>query len=107
MSWTVTLSRDAQKDYDRLDKTQQTLVLKSLDKLAQNPLPVYQGGYGKPLGNKRTLKLAGYYKVKIRKAGIRIVYELRCVKENVFVIVIGMRDSDTVYRTALERIQKR
>ena len=51
-------------------------VLKAIEKVSQNPLPNYEGGYGKPLGNRVASQLAGYYKIKLRKSGLRVVYSI-------------------------------
>lgn len=45
--------------------------MKGIRKVAQNP--GYPNGYGKPLGNFSDSKLAGLYKIKFRKAGLRVV----------------------------------
>ena len=52
MSWDVEYIPEAETDMDRLDGSQRKMVLKAIDKVAKNPLPVDEGGYGKPLGNK-------------------------------------------------------
>lgn len=41
-----------------LDNSQRLLVLKAVQKVQINPLPDYEGGYGKPLGNHLQSKLA-------------------------------------------------
>lgn len=105
MSWSVEYLQAAADDLDKLDRSQQIQVLKAIKKVAQNPLPNYEGGYGKPLGNQSTSKLAGYCKIKLRKLGIRVVYGI--VKEDhvMKVIVISVRADDLVYKLAEKRIE--
>lgn len=103
MAWTIKYLKEAVKDLEGLDRSQQIQVLKAIKKVSQNPLPNYEGGYGKPLGNHSDKKLAGYCKIKLLKLGIRIVYGL--VKENevMRIIVISIRDDETVYKLAEKR----
>ena len=51
MSWKVEYLPEAEKDLKGLDGSQRNLVLKAIKKVQQNPLPVDENGYGKPLGN--------------------------------------------------------
>ena len=104
MSWNVIVKPKAQEDFDELDQTQKTLVIKRLLKVAENPLPKQEGGYGDPLGNKEGLDLSGCLKIKLKKAGIRIVYTLERTDEQMNVIVIGMRADLQVYREAAKRL---
>ena len=52
MTWKIEFLEEAKKDLLRLNHSTQIQVLKGISKVAQNPLPVSEGGYGKPLGNK-------------------------------------------------------
>lgn len=76
MSWKVEYLPEAEKDLKGLDGSQRNLVLKAIKKVQQNPLPVDEQGYGKPLGNHNSTNLAGLLKIKLRSAGLRIVYQL-------------------------------
>ena len=62
-------------------------------------------GIGKPLGNHSTSKLSGFYKIKLRNLGYRVVYSLVKDKETMKVIVISIRDDDAVYKEAERRIK--
>lgn len=103
MPWTVEYTLEAAKDLEALDNSARLLVLKAIKKVSMNPLPQAEGGYGKPLGNHATSKLAGYLKIKLRKIGLRVVYKL--IRENgiMRIIIISMRDDETVYKLAQER----
>lgn len=107
MNWNVVYLPEAIKDLDELDGSQRQAVRKALEKLRQNPLPETEGGYGKWLGNKNNLDLSGMLKVKLRGAGLRIVYQLHRVKDQVLVIVIGAREDHLVYELAAKRIKLR
>lgn len=54
--WKVSYFDDALEDLKKLDNSQRKQVLKAIDKVKTNPLPQNEGGYGKPLGNKRGIK---------------------------------------------------
>lgn len=54
MTWSIEFLDEAEKDMKKFDHSAQIQVLKGIRKVAQNPLPVEEGGYGKPLGNKKT-----------------------------------------------------
>lgn len=106
MNWKLVYLPEAAKDLKNLAGNQRLLVVKALDKVLENPLPVSEGGYGKPLGNKQGNDLAGFLKIKLKSAGIRIVYRLIRTESEMLVVVIGARSDDEVYDTAQHRIKK-
>ena len=55
-----------------LEAYNRKMILKAIDKTAECPLPL--DGIGKPLGNHASSNLSGYYKIKIRNHGYRVVY---------------------------------
>jgi mRNA interferase RelE/StbE len=51
-------------------------------------------------------KLSGYrqrYKIKLRSAGLRLVYEVQDSRLVVLVVAVGRRDRNQVYKTADRR----
>lgn len=104
MEWKIEYIKEAQRDLKNLDPYNRKLILKAIQKTALRPLPP-PDGIGKPLGNHSATKLSGYYKIKLRDLGYRIVYGL--VRENnvMKVIVISIRDDELVYKEAERRIQ--
>lgn len=106
MEWRLEFLKEAEKDFSSLDHSQRLHVAKAISKVLENPLPTFEGGRGKPLGNKGGNNLSGYYKIKLLKLGLRIVYRL--IRENgvMIIIVISVRDDDTVYDIAYKRIEK-
>lgn len=104
MEWKVEYLKEAQRDMKRLDPYNRKLVLKAISKTAERPLPP-PDGIGKPLGNHADSKLSGFYKIKLRGLGYRVVYQL--IRENgvMRILVISIRDDDAVYKEAERRIQ--
>ena len=106
MSWNVQYLPEAKKDLESLDGSQRRLVVKAIARVSTNPLPDYEGGYGKPLGNRNNSNLAGCMKIKLKASGLRIVYKIEKIGEQMFIIVIGARADDEVYEIANSRINK-
>ena len=104
MKWKVEYIKEAQRDLKRLDPYNRKIILKAIDKTAERPLPPPEG-IGKPLGNHASSKLSGYYKIKLRNLGYRVVYQLVKEVEIMRVIVISIRDDEAVYKEAERRIR--
>ena len=94
MSWKVEYLPEAEKDLKGLDGSQRNLVLKAIKKV-------------QPLGNHNSTNLAGLLKIKLRSAGLRIVYQLRRTETSMMIIVIGVRADEEVYELAQKRVLKR
>lgn len=107
MSWTVTYLPEAADDLRCLSGNQRILVVKAIEKVRQNPVSIYDGGYGKPLGNKGGKDLSGFLKIKLRAAGIRVVYKVIRTESEMRIVVIGARADDEVYELADRRIRKK
>ncbi len=105
MNWNIEYIKEAQRDLKNLDPYSRRLILKAIQKTAERPLPP-PNDIGKPLGNHSAAKLSGYYKIKLRDLGYRVIYGL--IRENniMKVIVISIRDDELVYKEAERRIQK-
>ena len=97
----------AVKDMLKLDKALRLRVHKKILEVAQNPLPITEGGRGFPLGNKMGLNLSEFFKIKLQGIGIRAVYELKRIDNEMVIIVVGVRDEEAVYREAVKRIAKK
>ena len=94
MSWNVVYLHEAEKDILALARNRQLLVNKAIKKVKQNPLPQSEGGYGKPLGHKQGTNLTNFLKIKLRGAGIRIVYKLVRTDRQMLVVVVGVREDE-------------
>ncbi len=99
MKWTIEYIKEAQRDLRKLDPYVRKMVLKAIDKTAERPLPPPEG-IGKPLGNHVSSKLSGYYKIKLRNLGYRVVYDLVREGNVMKIIVISVRDDEEVYKEA-------
>jgi len=104
MAWGIDYHDKALKDLAGLTKDVNARVIKAINKVAQNPLPQSEGGYGKPLGNRQSSKLAGCMKIKLKSIGIRVVYQLVRVDSVMKIVVVSVRDDNEVYKEAERRI---
>ena len=52
MNWTLKFLPEVKRDLEKLAGNQRILVAKAIEKVRQNPVSIFDGGYGKPLGNK-------------------------------------------------------
>ena len=102
--WRVEYKKKAWEDFQELDASQKDQVAKAIRKVKTNPLPQREGGYGVELGNKAGLDLSGCLKIKLKKAGIRIVYRLKRDKGRMVIVIIGMRAELEVYKEAVKRL---
>lgn len=100
----VRLDRDAAKEYERLKNPTLTIVTKSIDELMYRADEV-----GKPLGNKREMKLTGCKEIKLREAGIRIIFRITDtvveILQVVQVITIEKRSRDMAFKIAASRLK--
>jgi mRNA interferase RelE/StbE len=90
-------------DIKKLDYSQRLQVVKAINKVAVNPLPQAEDGYGKPLGNKGGVNFTGYCKIKLLKLGLRVVYKVVRENELIKIIVVSTRADDEVYLIAQKR----
>ena len=105
MAWKIRITNEAKKDYKRLEGSLRKQVLAGIVKVAKAPLPS-PNGYGKPLGNKQGNNLTGFFKIKYRGIGIRVVYTLVVDKLTMNIIVISQRDDNFCYELAAKLYDK-
>lgn len=106
MNWTLKFLPEAKKDLEGLAGSQRILVAKAIEKVRQNPVSMFEGGYGKPLGNKGGRNLTGLLKIKLKDAGLRVVYKLIQTETEMIIVVIGARADEEVYDIASKRVIK-
>ena len=106
MNWKLAFLPEVEKEFAALAGNQRILVAKALKKVQQNPVSIYEGGYGKPLGNKGGTDLTGLFKIKLKASGLRVVYQLIRTETEMLVVVIGARADDEVYKIAAKRMEK-
>ena len=101
--WKLKFLSEALSDLARIDKSVRAQVIKGINKVLQNPVAKYKGGYGEPLRSQKGRDLSGLYKIKYRDIGIRVVYSL--IEQNgiMTVIIVGARADDEVYDEAYKR----
>ena len=84
-------------EWNRLDGSIRPLLKKLLEKrLAAPRVP----------GAELRGELADCYKIKLRKQGYRLVYQVRDKALVVLVIAVDRRDKDKVYQSAVARIRR-
>ena len=105
--WSVEFLPEAAEDRRKLDGSVRRIIDKAIDKVSTNPLPVQEGGYGKPLGNKDGTDLTGLLKITLKASGHRIVYQIIREKTAMRIIIIGIREDSKVYKEAAQRWGKK
>jgi mRNA interferase RelE/StbE len=101
--WKVVYLKDALEDLKKLDRSRQLQVVKKINQVALNPLPLNEGGYGEPLGNFAAVRLSGFCKIKLRNLGLRVVYRLEVKSNEMMIIVVSARADNEVYLIAKKR----
>ena len=94
MSYSLRFHKLALEEWRKLDNTLQEQFRKKLAERLENPHVPSAALSGMP----------GCYKIKLQKAGYRLVYRVEDDIVFVTVIAVGKRDKLKVYRTAQERI---
>ena len=105
MAWQVRITDEAQKDFNKIEGSVRKQVLAGIIKVSKAPLPS-PNGYGKPLGNKKGNNLTGFFKIKYRGIGIRVVYTLVIDKMIMNIMVISQRDDNHCYDLATKLYDK-
>lgn len=106
MNWSVKYIPEAVNDLKKLAGNQRILVIKAIEKVKNNPISSFEGGYGKPLGKKNGSNLSGFLIIILRAAGIRVVYKVIKSESEMLIVVIGARADDEGYEIAAKRIHK-
>lgn len=86
----VELTATAEEAFGELDRSDQQLVLKQLEKLKTSP----------QLGQPLRAGLSGYRKLYAARKRLRIIYQIEDDKLVVTVIAIGQREGEAVYVVA-------
>jgi mRNA interferase RelE/StbE len=85
---------DAFKEWVKLDGSVKTTLKKLLLKRLEQPhVP----------GDALHRELKGYYKIKLRKQGYRLIYAVKDDVLVVLVVAVGKRENDEVYLEAVKR----
>ena len=86
MAWKIKITKEAIHEFQSLDESLKKQVLAGIKKVAQAPFPS-PNGYGKPLANKNRNNLTGFFKIKYKGIGIRVIYTL-VIKDAIMNIVV-------------------
>ena len=85
---------DADKEWKKLDHTIKSQFKKHLVKRLENP----------HVPSAKLNGMSDCYKIKLRSAGYRLVYQVRDQEVVVSVVAVGKRESNQVYKIAAKRI---
>ncbi|MDO4554352.1 MAG: type II toxin-antitoxin system RelE/ParE family toxin [Lachnospiraceae bacterium] len=106
MNYQINFIPEALADIKKLDHSIHPQIMKGIQKVSHNPVSIYQGGYGKPLGNKDGINLTGLFKIKFRGIGIRVVYSVE-EKDDVMTIIIVYFTSSVALNPLLSELENR
>ncbi|BDR34509.1 TPA: type II toxin-antitoxin system RelE family toxin [Photobacterium damselae] len=94
MTYRLAIKEEAQKEWKKLNTNIQMQFKKKLVERLENPHVL-----ASKLSN-----MPNCYKIKLRSAGYRLVYEVRDKDIVVIVIAVGKRERNEVYKTAIKRL---
>lgn len=84
----------AKKEWNELDRAVKTQFKKKLKKRLSEPR----------IEKDRLSGMKDCYKIKLKSAGFRLVYQVEDENIRVVVIAVGKRERNRVYKTAIKRI---
>lgn len=93
-TYKIVFKRDAEKEWFMLDSTIREQFKKKLKQRLVNPR----------VESSRLSGMEDCYKIKLRAAGYRLVYQVRDGELVVSVVAIGKRERNQVYKIAAKRI---
>ncbi len=93
MTYKLKFLPSAKKEWDKLDNGIKVQFKSKLEKCLENP----------HIPSNRLSNFACTYKIKLRSAGYRLVYEVDDKEIIVFVIAVGKRENNNVYNKAKNR----
>ena len=94
MTYRLVFKAAAKKEWDKLDSTIRQQFKKKLIERIKNPR----------VESSRLNGMQDCYKIKLRSAGYRLVYQVRDEELVVAVVAVGKRERNHVYNAAVKRI---
>jgi len=94
MSFKLRFKEQALQEWHSLDRSIREQFAKKLHTLKDNPR----------IESARLSGMKDCYKIKLRKAGFRLVYEVRDQELVILVVAVGKRERNAVYKTAAKRL---
>ncbi len=95
MTYKLKRHKDFRTEWEALPLAIREQLKKKLAKVLLNPHVVK---------HRLDSELSGLYKIKLRKAGVRLIYRVKDHELIVFLLVVGKREDNVVYRIAKERL---
>lgn len=95
MTYSLEFDQRALKEWQKLGDTVRQQFKKKLAEILDNPR----------IEANRLRELPDCYKVKLRSAGYRLIYQVIDLEIVVFVVAVDKRENETAYRKASERIK--
>lgn len=94
MSYKLVFKEEALKEWHKLDDSIREQFRKKLEERLEKPR----------VESARLSGMADCYKIKLKSAGYRLVYEVRDETVTVVVIAVGKRERNLVYKIAIKRV---
>ena len=94
MTYRLVFKAAAKKEWDKLDSTIREQFKKKLVERIESPR----------VESSRLNGMQDCYKIKLRSAGYRLVYQVRDEELVVSVVAVGKRERNHVYKAAIKRI---
>lgn len=90
----LVFKEEAKKEWDNLDTTIRSIFAKKLKERLEQPR----------IESARLSGMKDCYKIKLNRAGFRLVYQVREEEVVVAVIAVGKRERNAVYKLASKRL---
>jgi mRNA interferase RelE/StbE len=94
MIYRLLFKTEAKKEWDKLDSAIRVQFKKKLAERLEAPR----------VESARLSGLRDCYKIKLRSAGYRLVYQVRDEEVVVSVVAVGKRERNAVYKAAIKRV---
>jgi len=94
MTYKLVFKEQAKKEWDKLDGPVRKQFASKLKERLRDPR----------IESSRLSGMSDCYKIKLRRAGFRIVYQVRDNELVVSVVAVGKRERNFVYKQAVKRI---
>ena len=94
MSYKLKFKEPALREWNKLDGSIKNQFKKTLKERLINPC----------VESARLNGMKDYYKIKLKSAGYRLVYQVRDGELVVSVVAVGKRERNQVYKAAIKRI---
>jgi mRNA interferase RelE/StbE len=94
MTYRLVFKEEAKKEWDNLEPAVRSIFAKKIKERIEHPR----------VESARLSGMKDCYKIKLRRAGYRLVYQVRDKDVVVSVVAVGKREKNQVYNSAVKRI---